>query len=34
MVRSAPSTARKQGWGMLHTLTADPRLLIANLRLG
>jgi transposase len=32
VIRSLLSTARKQGWGMLHTLTSDPEHLIANLR--
>jgi transposase len=32
-IRSLLSTARKQEWGLLHTLTADPAKLIANLRL-
>jgi transposase len=34
VVRSVLSTARKQGWDILHTLTADPQYLIANLRIG
>ena len=34
VIRSVLSTARKQGWDMLQTLTTDPRHLIANLRLG
>jgi transposase len=34
VIRSVLSTARKQGWDMLQTLTTDPRDLIANLRLG
>ena len=34
VIRSVLSTARKQGWNMLQTLTADPASLIANLRLG
>ena len=34
VIRSVLSTARKQGWDMLATLTTDPRHLIANLRLG
>ena len=33
VVRSVLSTARKQGWGILATLTGDPAPLIANLRL-
>ena len=33
VIRSLLSTARKQGWGLLHTLTGDPVQLIANLRL-
>jgi transposase len=31
-IRSAISTAKKQGWNMLETLTADPRALIQSLR--
>lgn len=34
VVCSVLSTARKQGWDILHTLTADPQHLIANLRIG
>jgi transposase len=30
--RSLLSTARKQGWSLLQTLTSDPEQLIANLR--
>jgi len=33
VIRSVLSTARKQGWNMLHTLTAAPARLIADLRL-
>ena len=33
VIRSLLSTARKQGWDLLHTLTSDPRHLIARLRL-
>jgi transposase len=33
VIRSLLSTARKQGWDMLQTLTADPTSLIANIRL-
>src|SRR5215210_9391760 len=33
VIRSLLSTARKQGWDLLHTLTSDPRQLIARLRL-
>jgi transposase len=33
VVRSVLSTARKQGWDILATLTGDPMRLIANLRL-
>ena len=33
IIRSVLSTARKQGWAMLQTLTADPTELIAKLRL-
>ena len=33
IIRSLISTARKQGWALLATLTADPRKLIAELRL-
>jgi transposase len=32
IIRSLLSTARKQGWSLLHTLTRDPDQLIANLR--
>jgi transposase len=32
VIRSLLSTARKQGWGLLRTLTGDPEQLIANLR--
>ena len=32
VVRSLLSTAKKQGWNMLQTLTAEPTRLIANLR--
>lgn len=32
VVRSLLSTARKQGWDILHTLTANPEGLIADLR--
>jgi transposase len=32
-VRSVISTAKKQGWNVLETLTADPRALIQSLRL-
>jgi transposase len=32
-IRSLLSTARKQGWDLLHTLTSDPMHLIADLRL-
>jgi len=31
-VRSVLSTARKQGWDILATLTSDPARLIADLR--
>ena len=34
VIRSLLSTARKQGWNLLNTLTSDPAQLIANLRLG
>ncbi len=34
VVRSVLSTARKQGWDILHTLTSDPVRLIAQLKLG
>src|SRR5487761_2187610 len=33
VIRSVLSTARKQGWNMLQTLTADPTRLIADLRM-
>jgi transposase len=33
VIRSLLSTARKQGWDLLHTLTSDPMHLIAALRL-
>jgi transposase len=33
VIRSVLSTARKQGWNMLQTLTGDPVRLIADLRL-
>jgi transposase len=33
VIRSLLSTARKQGWGLLQTLTCDPKHLIARLRL-
>ena len=33
VIRSLLSTARKQGWDLLQTLTGDPAQLIANLRL-
>jgi hypothetical protein len=33
VIRSLLSTARKQGWNLLQTLTSDPRHLIARLRL-
>ena len=32
VIRSLFSTARKQGWDMLQTLTANPACLLANLR--
>jgi len=32
VIRSLLSTARKQGWGLLQTLTSDPTELIAKLR--
>ena len=32
VIRSLLSTARKQGWDLLHTLTHDPAQLTANLR--
>ena len=31
VIRSLLSTARKQGWGLLQTLTGGPEPLIANL---
>jgi transposase len=31
-IRSVLSTARKQGWNLLETLAADPKDLIAKLR--
>jgi len=31
--RTVISTAKKQGWNVLHTLTQDPRTLIQSLRL-
>jgi transposase len=34
VVRSLLSTARKQGWNLLQTLTADPVCMIAELRVG
>ena len=34
VIRSLLSTAKKQGWDLLSTLTTDPQLLIATLRLG
>ena len=33
VIRSVLSTARKQGWDMLRTLTGEPHHLIAELRL-
>jgi transposase len=33
VIRSVLSTARKQGWNMLRTLTGDPVRLIADIRL-
>ena len=33
MIRSVLSTARKQGWDILQTLTGDPVALIAELRI-
>ena len=33
VIRSLLSTARKQGWGLLQTLTSHPKHLIARLRL-
>ena len=32
VIRSVLSTARKQGWNMLETLTAEPARLMANIR--
>jgi transposase len=32
IIRSLVSTARKQRWGLLQTLTGDTEQLIANLR--
>jgi transposase len=32
VIRSVLSTARKQGWNMLRTLTAEPARLIADIR--
>ena len=32
VIRSLLSTARKQGWGLLQTLTGGPEQLTANLR--
>ena len=34
LIRSVLSTARKQGWDILATLSADPDRLIAQLRVG
>src|ERR1035437_3838038 len=34
VIRSLLSTAKKQGWDLLSTLTTDPQRLIATLRLG
>ena len=34
IMRSVLSTARKQGWDLLETLAADPKDLIAKLRVG
>ena len=34
VIRSVLSTARKQGWDMLHTLTGNPISLITELRSG
>jgi len=34
IIRSVLSTAKKHGWNMLRTLTADPSRLIAELRVG
>jgi transposase len=33
VIRSLLSTAKKQGWDILVTLTGDPKRLIADLRL-
>jgi transposase len=33
IIRSVLSTARKQGWNMLHTLMGDPDQLVAAIRL-
>jgi transposase len=33
IIRSVLSTARKQGWSMLQTLTSDPARLLAAIRL-
>jgi transposase len=33
MLRSVLSTARKQGWNMLQTLTSNPAHLITDIRL-
>jgi len=34
VIRSVLSTARKQGWDILRTLTGDPDGLITDLRIG
>jgi len=34
VIRSLLSTAKKQGWDMLRTLTANPLSLIVDLRVG
>ncbi len=34
IIRSVLSTARKQGWNMLRTLTSEPARLIADIRVG
>ena len=34
VIRSVLSTARKQGWDILRTLTGDPDSLITDLRMG
>jgi transposase len=34
IIRSVLSTARKQGWNMLQTLTSEPASLLAAIRLG